>query len=98
MSKYVYHINSNQSHRGHLGFFPHKSPMPKISSTDRLLMVARDMTDALRHTHACVPFATIEDDTITALTTVAAILKNKFKKPLAPEIKESPIKAAEKNA
>jgi hypothetical protein len=42
-----------------------------------------------------VPFATIGYHTITALATLAAIFKNKFKKLLAPEIIESPIKAAE---
>jgi hypothetical protein len=42
-----------------------------------------------------VHFATIGDATITALTTVAAMFKNKLKKPSALEIIESPIKAAE---
>jgi hypothetical protein len=77
-----------------LDFFPHNSPMPQNSSTDRLLMAAHDMTDALKHPHPGVPFSTIGDETITALTTLAAIFKNKFKKPLAPVIIESPIKAA----
>jgi hypothetical protein len=80
-----------------LEFVPHNSPMPQISSTDRLLMAAHDMNDALKHPHPDVPFSTIGDETITALTTLEAILKNKFKKPLAPVIIESPIKAAEKN-
>jgi hypothetical protein len=74
---------------------PHNSPMPQISSTDRLLMAAHDMNDALNHPHPDFPFSTIGDETITALTTLAAILKKKFKKPLAPVIIESPIKAAE---
>jgi hypothetical protein len=69
--------------------------MPHISSTDRLLLVACDMSDSLKHSHPDVPFATIGDDTITALTTLAAIFKNTFKKHLAPEIIESIIKAAE---
>jgi hypothetical protein len=50
-------------------------------------------TDYLQET--LIPFSVIGDDTITALTTLAAIFKNKFKKPLFPEIKESQIKAAE---
>jgi hypothetical protein len=62
-----------------LEFVPHKSPMPHISSMDRPLMVAHDMNDALKHPHPYVPFATIGDDTITALTTLEAIFKNKFK-------------------
>jgi hypothetical protein len=62
-----------------LDFFARNSPMSQISSTDRLLMVANDMTDALKHPHPEVPFATIGYDTSTALTTLAAILKNKLK-------------------
>jgi hypothetical protein len=50
-----------------LEFFPHNSPMSQMSSTDRILMAAQDMTDALKHTHHDVPFATIGDDTIAAL-------------------------------
>jgi hypothetical protein len=60
--------------------------MPQIFSTDRLLMAAHNMNDALTHPCPGAPFA---------LTTLAAIFKNKLKKPLAPEIMESPVKAAE---
>jgi hypothetical protein len=63
-----------------LEFFPHKSPMPQISSTDRLLMTANDMTDALKHPNTDVPFTTVIDDTIIALSQLAAIFKNKFQK------------------
>jgi hypothetical protein len=52
------------------------------------------MTDALKHPHPYVPFSTIGDEKITALTTLAAIFKNKFNRPLAPVIIDSPIKAA----
>jgi hypothetical protein len=62
-----------------LDFFPHNSPMPQISSTDRLLMAAHDTTDSLKHPHPDVPFAAIGDDTITALETLEAVFKNKFK-------------------
>jgi hypothetical protein len=34
-----------------LEFFPHNYHMPQLSSTDRLLMAATDMTDALRNPH-----------------------------------------------
>jgi hypothetical protein len=95
MLKCAYHINSKQARRGHPGFFPYNSPMPQISSTDRLLMAAHDMNYALKHPHQDVPFPTIGDDTITALTSLGEIFKNKFQKPLAPEIIDSPIKAAE---
>jgi hypothetical protein len=46
-----------------LEFFPHNSPMPQMSSTDRILMAAQDMIHALKHPHPDVPFATIGDDT-----------------------------------
>jgi hypothetical protein len=58
-------------------------------------MAAHDTTDALKHPHPDATFVTIGDDTITALTTLEAIFKDKLKEPLAPEITESPLKAAE---
>jgi hypothetical protein len=91
------YISSTSSERivDTLEFFPHNLPMPQISSTDRLLMAAYDMNDALKHPHHNVQFATIGDDTITALYQLALIFKNKFPKPVAPEISQAPIKAAE---
>jgi hypothetical protein len=79
-----------------LDFSPHNSPMPKISSVDWLPMAAYDITDTLKQPQPDVPFANIGDDTITALSQLSAIFKNKLKKPLAPEISQSRIKAAEK--
>jgi hypothetical protein len=67
-----------------LDFVPHNSPMPQSSSTDRLIMGAHNMTDALKHLHPEVQFATIGDDTITALAALADIFRNKFQKPVAP--------------
>jgi hypothetical protein len=64
-----------------LEFFPHNLPMPQISSTDRIIMAAHDMTGALKYSHPGVPFATIGYDTITALAQLAPILKKKFQKP-----------------
>jgi hypothetical protein len=63
--------------------------MPQISSTDRLLMSAHDMTDALRHPHPYVPFSNIGYYTM-ALTTLSSIFKKKYKKPSAPVIIDSP--------
>jgi hypothetical protein len=40
-------------------FFPHNYQMPQLSSTDRLLMAAKDMTDALQNPHPEVPFASV---------------------------------------
>jgi hypothetical protein len=45
--------------------------MPQMSSSDRILMAAQDMTDALKHPHPYFPFATIRYDTITALATLS---------------------------
>jgi hypothetical protein len=66
-----------------LEFVPHSSPMPKMSSTDLILMAAQDMTDALKHPHTYVPFATIGEDTISDLATLAEIFTRKLKKPEA---------------
>jgi hypothetical protein len=63
-----------------LKFFPHNSPMPQMSSTDRILVAAQDMTDALKHTHSDFHLATIGDDTITALEKLSEIFTRKFKK------------------
>jgi hypothetical protein len=54
--------------------------MSQLSSTDRLLMAANGMADALKHPHPEVPFAQVGDDTLTALAQVATIFKNKFQK------------------
>jgi hypothetical protein len=58
-----------------LEFSPHNSPMPKLSSTDRLIMAANDMTNALKNPHPTVPFAQVGDDTIADLTQLADIFK-----------------------
>jgi hypothetical protein len=71
-------------------FSPHNSPMPQMSSTDRILMAAQDMTDALKHPHPDVPFATIGDDTITALVTLLDIFTRKLTKPKANNVPLSP--------
>jgi hypothetical protein len=51
-----------------LELFPHNYQLPQLSSTNRLLMAAKDMTDALQKPHPAVPFASVGDDTIAALT------------------------------
>jgi hypothetical protein len=57
-------------------------------------MAVNDMTTALKHTHPEVFFAQVGDDTITALTQLAAIFKNKSQKPKAPELTQAPLKAS----
>jgi hypothetical protein len=75
-----------------LEFFPHNYQMPQLSSTDRLLIAAKDMTDAFQNTHPDVPFASIGDDTIAALTDLAAIFKLKLQHAPSPETRASPVK------
>jgi hypothetical protein len=61
-----------------LVFLPHNYKMPQLSSIDRLIMPAKDMTDALQNPHPKVPFTRIVDDTISALAELAAIFKLKL--------------------
>jgi hypothetical protein len=63
-----------------LEFFPRNSPMSQLSSTDRLIMAANVMSNALKNPHPEIPFAQVRDDTIAALTKLAEILRNKFQK------------------
>jgi hypothetical protein len=69
--------------------------MPKLSSTDRLLMAANAMADVLKHPHPEVPFAQVGDETITALAQLATIFKNKFQKLSSQELIQAPLKSAE---
>jgi predicted RNase H-like nuclease len=59
--------------------------MPQMSSTDRILIDAQDMTDALKHPHPDVPFATIGDNTIAALEKLSEIFTRKLKKQEKPD-------------
>jgi hypothetical protein len=61
-----------------LEFFPHNYRMPQLSSTDRLIMAAKDMTDALQNSHPEVPFTHVRDDTISAPDELATIFKLKL--------------------
>jgi hypothetical protein len=58
-------------------------------------MAANDITNSLKKPHPDVPFAHVGDDTISALTHLEEIFKNKFQKLKSPELSPSPIKAAE---
>jgi hypothetical protein len=75
-----------------LELFPHNYQMPQLSSTDRLLMAAKDMTGALQNTHPEVPFASVGDDTISALTDLAAIFKLKLRQTPPPAPQADPPK------
>jgi hypothetical protein len=77
-----------------LEFFPHNYQMPQLSSTDRLIMAANDMTDALQKPHPEVPFTQVGDDTISALTALAEIFKLKLQKVQTPALPAAPPKVA----
>jgi hypothetical protein len=64
--------------------------MPQLSSTDRLLVAAKDMTDALHNTHPEVTFARVGDDTISALAELAAIFKLKLLETPSPTHQAAP--------
>jgi hypothetical protein len=59
-------------------------------------MAANDISNALKNPHPEVPFSHIGDDTISALTTLAEILKKKFQKVHIPEPPAVPAKVAER--
>jgi hypothetical protein len=63
-----------------LEFFPHNYQMPQLSSMDRFLMAAKDMTDSLQNPHPKVPFTHVGDGTISSLTELAEIFKLKLQK------------------
>jgi hypothetical protein len=79
-----------------LEFFSHNYQMPQLSSTYRLLMAAQDMTDALQNPHPEVPFASVGDDTIAALTDLAAIFKLKLRQAPSPATQASPAKVVQR--
>jgi hypothetical protein len=58
-----------------LEFFRHNYQMPQLSSNERLIMSAKDMTDALQNPHPKVPFAQIGDYIILSLAELAAVFK-----------------------
>jgi hypothetical protein len=75
-----------------LEFFPHNYQIPQLSSTDHLLMAAKDMTDAFQNPHPDVPFSCVGDDTIAALADLAAVFKLKLRHAPSPETPASPAK------
>jgi hypothetical protein len=76
----------------YLIFFPHNYKMPQLSSTDRLIMAAKYMMNALQNPHLEVPFTHVGDDTISALTELAEILKLKLRGNQPPTISAAPPK------
>jgi hypothetical protein len=78
-----------------LEFFPQNYQMPQLSSKDRLIMAANDMSNALENPHHEVPFSHIGDDTIAALTKLAEFFKHKFQKVQTQGLPNAPAKASE---
>jgi hypothetical protein len=80
------YISATASERivDNLEFFPHNYQMPQLSSTDRLIMAAKEMTDALQNPYPEVPFTRVGDDTILALADSAAIFKLKLRQTPSP--------------
>jgi hypothetical protein len=58
-------------------------------------MATNDTTNTLKHPHPEPTFAQVGDETITALTQLAAIFKNKFQKTKEQEVTQAPLKATE---
>jgi hypothetical protein len=79
-----------------LDFFPHNYQMPQLSSTERLIMAANDMSNELKTPHPEVPFSHVGDDTISALTALAEIFKHKFQKNHIPERQAAPAKVTKR--
>jgi hypothetical protein len=86
------YISSTASERieDTLEFFPHNYQMPQLSSTDRLIMAAKDMTDALQNPHSDVPFAHVGDDIISTLAELATIFKLKLRQTPPPTLPAAP--------
>jgi hypothetical protein len=92
------YISSTASERivDTLKFFPHNYQMPHLLSTDRLIMAAKDMMDALQNPHPEVPFARVSDDTISALAELTAIFKLKLQQPPPPTLPAAPPKVSQR--
>ena len=57
-------------------FFPKQFKMPILSSADTATRSALELTEALRHPHADLPYAPLSDNTITALKEISYIFTN----------------------
>jgi hypothetical protein len=73
-----------------LEFFPSNYQMPQLSSANRLLTAAKDITDALQNPHPEVPFASVGDDTIVTLAELEAIFKLKLHRTRSPTPQAAP--------
>jgi hypothetical protein len=78
-----------------LEFFPHNYQMPQLLSTDRLLMAAKDMTNAFQNPHPADTFSSVGDDTVKALAYLASIFKLKLQQALSLVTPASPAKVVQ---
>jgi hypothetical protein len=97
VSKCVHHDNGQRTHCGYSGILPPQLSDPQLSSTGRLLMASQGMTDAFQNPHPDVPFASVGDDTITALEDLAAIFKLKLQPTPSPASHASPPKVVHRH-
>jgi hypothetical protein len=74
-----------------LEVFTNNYQMPQLSSTARLLMAVRDMMDAFQNPDPEVPFASVGDDAVKALSDLAAIFKLKLQQAPSPVTHDSPV-------
>jgi hypothetical protein len=81
-----------------LELFPHNYQMPQLSSTDRLLKTAKDMTDAFQNTHPEVPFASVGYDTVKVLADLAAIFKLKLQQAPSLATQASPATVIQRSS
>jgi hypothetical protein len=79
-----------------LELFPQNYQMPQLSSPYRLIMAAKDMTDHLQNPHPEVPFTLFGDDTISALSELAAIFKLKLLQTPPPTPPAEPPKVTQR--
>jgi hypothetical protein len=63
---------------------------------ERLIIAAKDITDALQNPHPEVPFARVGDDTISALAELAASFKLKLRQTQPPTIPAAPPKVTQR--
>jgi hypothetical protein len=86
------YISSTASERivDTLEFFPHNYQMPQLSSTDRLLMAAKYIIDALQNPHPELSFIRVRDGTISALTELARIFELKLRQTPPPTLPTVP--------
>jgi hypothetical protein len=90
MSKCLHLFTASERIVDTLKFSPHNYQMPQLSSTDRLVMAAKDMTDDFQNPHPEVPFTHVGDDTISALTELANIFKFKLRQTQSPTLPAAP--------